>query len=69
MPVVVEAVDQVLAALVDLAAVVLVQRVVHINLHSVLIPIKRKQVLQTLAEVEEEHHTVALEAVLLVEAV
>jgi hypothetical protein len=42
--------------------------VVHINFHSVLTPIKRKQVLQILAEVEEERHMVALEAALLVEA-
>jgi hypothetical protein len=45
-----------------------VQPVVHINLHSVLTPIKRKQEPQTLAEVEEERHMVALEAALLVEA-
>jgi hypothetical protein len=37
-------------------------------LHSVLTPIKRKQEPQTLAEVEEERHMVALEAVLLAEA-
>jgi hypothetical protein len=51
-----------------MVAVDQVQPVVHINLHSVLTPIKRKQEPQTLAEVEEERHMVALEAVLLVEA-
>jgi hypothetical protein len=51
-----------------MVAVDQVQPVVHINLHSVLTPIRRRQVPQTLAEVEEERHMVALEAVLLVEA-
>jgi hypothetical protein len=59
----VEHVDGVVMVAVDQAL-----PVVHINLHSVLTPIKRKQVLQILAEVEEERHMVALEAALLVEA-
>jgi hypothetical protein len=64
----VEEEDQVLVALVDLAAAVLVLLVVHINLHLVLMPIRRKQVPQTLVEEEEERHMVVLEAVLPVEA-
>jgi hypothetical protein len=68
MPVVVEEEGQVLAALVDLVAVVPVQLVVHISLHLVPMRIRRKQARQTLVEVEEERHMVALEAVLLEEA-
>jgi hypothetical protein len=51
-----------------MVAVDQVQPVVHINLHSVLTPIKRKQEPQTLAEVEEERHMAAQEVVAQVEA-